>query len=249
VHRIKVIFLSDFRQLRQTKAFLIVCLLLGAFTAIAAAILGVTLRKMEFLPTTEAAPILELITGLVSYFMPLLVLMTFIWSFFNLTILKEKIDGSLQSLLATPIRPWELWIAKSMAIFVPGYLFAAISTLILLWTINLTAAMPFLGYYIMPASLMWLGFIVNPLLLLAIQLLVVMLSLINNPDIGIAPTFLVGFGLMMGIPLGIATKVIDLASRTFCLYYLLAAVVLLAVNLFLCLLLTKENIILSGKGS
>jgi hypothetical protein len=62
------------------------------------------------------------------------------------------------------------------------------------------------------------------------------------------PSFLVGFGLIIGIPLGVATGVIDLASWSFTLWYLAGAIVIWAVVGYLSRLLTKENIVLSSKG-
>jgi uncharacterized membrane protein YgaE (UPF0421/DUF939 family) len=53
---------------------------------------------------------------------------------------------------------------------------------------------------------------------------------------------------MMGIPLGVATGKINLASWTFSLWYFGGALVLFIVVCFLLRLLTKENIVLSSKG-
>jgi uncharacterized membrane protein YgaE (UPF0421/DUF939 family) len=75
-----------------------------------------------------------------------------------------------------------------------------------------------------------------------------LLNLANNPDLAIVPSFIIGFGLMMGIPLGVATGKINLASWTFSLWYLGGALVLFIIVCFLLRLLTKENIVLSGKG-
>ena len=71
-------------------------------------------------------------------------------------------------------------------------------------------------------------------------------SLAGNPDIAIAPSFLLGFGLMMGIPLGIATGAINLASWTFTLWYLGGTVIALGAVCCFFRLLTKENIVLSS---
>jgi hypothetical protein len=74
-------------------------------------------------------------------------------------------------------------------------------------------------------------------------------SLAGNPDIAIAPSFIVGFGLMMGIPLGMIIGWIDLVSWSFSLWYMAASVVILVVTFILTRLLTMENIVLSGKGN
>jgi hypothetical protein len=77
---------------------------------------------------------------------------------------------------------------------------------------------------------------------------IVLFSLANNPDVAIAPSFLVGFGLMIGMPLGIMTGTINLASWAFSLWYLAATIVVWVIVLWLTRLLTKENIVLSSKG-
>jgi hypothetical protein len=53
----------------------------------------------------------------------------------------------------------------------------------------------------------------------------------------------------MGLPIGIATGVINLASWTFTLWYFVGAVIIWGVVGYLTRLLTKENIVLSSKGS
>jgi ABC-2 type transport system permease protein len=96
--------------------------------------------------------------------------------------------------------------------------------------------------------LLLISFLINPLLFLALLLFIVLFSLANNPDIAIAPSFLVGFGLMIGIPLGVATGVINLVSWSFTLWCLGGAIIFWAADCGLYRLLTKENIVLSSKG-
>jgi uncharacterized membrane protein len=74
-------------------------------------------------------------------------------------------------------------------------------------------------------------------------------SLANNPEIAIAPSFIVGFGLMMGLPIGIATGAINLASWSFTFWYFVGTVIVWSVVGYLSRLLSKENIVLSSKGS
>jgi len=235
-------------ELRQTNAFLIVSTLFAIITAAASVIIIVVLRRQE-LPGKGAGPILELIIGLVAYFLPLFIIMTFIWAFAHLTIIKEKINGIIESLLATPLGPGEIWIAKSMAIFLPGYIMSIISTLIILLSVNFFAIIPITGSFILPAPALLISLLINPFIFLALLLFIVLFSMANNPEIAIAPSFLVGFGLMIGIPLGVATGVINLVSWSFTLWCSGGAILFLAIDCGLYRLLTKENIILSSKGS
>lgn len=246
--RISIVFHRDFRELRQTNAFLIISILFAIITAAASVIIIIALRRQELLSIETARPMLELIIGLVAYFLPVSVLMTFIWVFSNLTIIGEKVNGNVESLLATPLSPKEIWIGKSIAIFLPGYVISVITTLIVLSTVNFFVIIPATGNFILPAPLLLISFLINPLLFLGLLLFIVLFSLANNPDIAIAPSFLVGFGLMIGIPLGVATGVINLASWPFALWCLGGAIIFWAVNFGFYRLLSKENIVLSSKG-
>jgi ABC-type transport system involved in multi-copper enzyme maturation permease subunit len=248
LRRISIVFYRDFRNLRQTNAFLIISILFAIITVAASVIITIVLKGQELLGKELTRPILELIIGLVAYFLPLSVLMTFIWSFANLTIIQEKVKGNVESLLATPLSPREIWIGKSLAIFLPGYIISIISTLILLLTVNFIVIIPVTGTFILPVPMLILSFFINPLLFLAMLLFIVLFSLANNPDIAIAPSFLIGFGLMIGIPLGVAMGAINLVSWSFALWCLGGAALLLIVDCSLYRLLTKENIVLSSKG-
>ncbi len=54
---------------------------------------------------------------------------------------------------------------------------------------------------------------------------------------------------MIGIPLGLATGVIDLTSWSFALWYLAITVIAIGVVGFLSRMLTRQNIVLSSKGA
>lgn len=246
--RISTVIRRDFKELRQSSAFLIISIIFAVITVAASAIIIIVLPRTKFPGTEEARYVFGLIIGLIGYFTPVSILMTFIWTFTFSNIVKDKANGSIESLLATPLNPKEIWIAKSSAIFLPGYLMSCISTLIILLAINFFVIIPSTGSFILPIQLLLLVFIINPLLFLALLLFIVLFSLVNNPDIAIAPSFLIGFGLMIGIPLGIATGKINLVSWPFTFWCLAAAIILLAAICFLYRMLGKERIVLSSRG-
>jgi ABC-2 type transport system permease protein len=248
LRRISIVFHRDFKELRQTKAFLIIVIVFTIITIIASVVISVALKKQEWLRVEAARPMLALIMGLVAYFLPLFILMTFIWAFANLPIIKEKVNGNIESLLATPLGSKEIWMGKSLAIFLPGFAISVVSTLIVLLTINLVAIKPATGIFLLPAPMLLTGFLINPLLFFGLLLFIVLFSLANNPDIAFAPSFIIGFGLMIGIPLGVATGVINLASWSFSLWYLAGTTVIWIIVICFTRLLTKENIVLSSKG-
>ncbi len=249
MRRISIVFHRDFRELRRTGAFLIISILFAIITIAACLIIIIVLSRQEWLGKVAAEHVFEMIISAVAYFLPLSVLMTFIWAFANLTIIKEKADGNVESLLATPLSPKEIWIGKSMAIFLPGFAISVISTLIILLAVNFIVIVPSTGSFVLPLPLILVSFLINPMLFLALLLFIVLFSLANNPDIAIAPSFLIGFGLMIGIPLGMATGVINLVSWPFLFWCLGAAIIFWAIDIGLYRLLTKEKIVLSNRGA
>ena len=243
-----IILKRDFRELKQTNTFLIISIVFSVITIAIAVSVSIVLGRQEWIGQKEAQPMLELIISLIAYFLPLTILMTFIWAFSSLPVVKEKVDGSIASLIATTLTPKEIWWGKSLAIFIPGYIISIISTMIVLLAVNLSVIVPATGIFLLPLPLILTSLIFNPLLLFGLLLFIILFSLAYNPDIAITPSFLVGFGLMMGIPLGMALGAINLASWSFSLWYLAGVIIVWVIVLSLTRLLTKEKIILSAKG-
>jgi hypothetical protein len=243
-----IVFQTDFRVLRNTAAFRTL-VIISAVVAIGGSIAaGIILGRQEWLREDFARPLIEMILGIMAYFLPLFILMSFIWVFASLPIVQEKINGNLDCLLATPLGTKAIWMAKSLVVFLPAYIISVIATLIMLLTINFAAVLPLTGEFILPTPVILIGFVINPLLFFGLLAFIVLFSMANNPDIAIAPSFILGFGLMIGIPLGLATGILNLASWSFTLWYLAGAVTAWIVVFYLTRLLTKENIVLSSKG-
>ncbi len=242
-----IIFRRDFRELTQTNAFRIMVIVAIVITIAAAAGISIVLSRQGWLGEEIARPLLELILSLVAYFLPLLILLAFIWAFASLPITKEKVNGNIECLLATPLNPGAIWIGKCLAIFLPGFVISVFALLSVLVVVNLITISPATGYLVLPIPALVTGFIINPMLFFGLLAFIVLFSLANNPDIAIAPSFIVGFGLMMGLPIGIATGAINLASWAFTLWYFIGTVIVWAVVGYLSRLLSKENIVLSSR--
>jgi hypothetical protein len=238
----------DFKELRQTNVFRLM-VILSAILTIGGTVGGsILLGRQTWIGEPAGRPGLELIIGLITYFLPLVVLIAFIWAFASLPVTREKINGGVECLLATPLSPIELWIGKGLAIFLPGFVISAVANLIVVLVFNFITVLPASGDFVLPAPALLTGLFINPLLFFGLLSFIILFSLANNPDIAFAPSFILGFGLMIGIPLGVATGAINVASWPFALWYLAgAAAVWLAVG-YLTRLLTKENIVLSSKG-
>ncbi|MCJ7471255.1 MAG: hypothetical protein MUP02_00385 [Actinobacteria bacterium] len=243
-----IILKRDFRELKQTNTFLIISIVFAVITIAIAVSVSIVLSKQEWVGQKAAEPVLEIIISLIAYFLPLAILMTFIWAFSSLPVVKEKVNGNIASLIATTLTPKEIWLGKSLAIFIPGYIISIISTMIVLLTVNLSVIVPATGNFLLPLPLFLTSLIFDPLLLFGLLLFIILISLAYNPDIAITPSFLLGFGLMMGVPLGMAVGAINLASWSFSLWYLMGVIIVWIIVLLLTRLLTKEKIILSAKG-
>ena len=211
--------------------------------------ISIALHLQSWYGDAEARSVLEFITSLVIYFLPFVVLIAFIWSFASFSVIKEKVNGNIECLIATPLSPGELLIGKGLAVFLPGYMISFITLGVVLITINLSVYLPGWNTIILPGSSLVLGLVINPMLFLSILFITLILSLANNPDIAMTPSFLIGFGLMIGIPVCLGTGSVDFTSWSFALWYLLGVAIVLLVMLYTSKSLTRQNIVLSSKGS
>jgi ABC-type Na+ efflux pump permease subunit len=249
VKRINIVIKRDYRELRHSAAFRIMIYVAAAVTAAAAAGISIALDLQSWPGKPGTGPLLELFVGLVAFFLPFFVMIAFTWSFATLPVIKEKVNGNLESLMATPLTPRELWLGKSLAVFLPAYVISIIAAVVVVLVINLTAILPATGGFVLAAPALVLGLIVNPLLFFTMLLFIILFSIASNPDVAIAPSFLIGFGLMMGMPAGLGLGWFDISSWSFTLWYLAGTVVLLLVVLYLTRILKRQNIVLSSKGS
>jgi hypothetical protein len=249
VKRLLLIIRRDFKEMRSTAAFRILLIIIAFITVAASVGISTMLRFQSWYGIPEATFALDLIIGLVAYFLPFMVLMTFVWAFASIQITNEKVNGNIECILATPLSPKTLWMGKCFAVFVPAYLISIIASFILVMTVNFAVFLPGWDMFVLPGAALLNGLIINPLLFFGLLSFIVLFSLANNPDIAIAPSLLIGFGLMIGIPVGLLTGIIDITSWSFILWYLAGTVVAWVVVLCLTRLLKRQNIVLSSTGS
>lgn len=249
MNKLLLVCRRDYREMISTAAFRIMLIVAAVITIAAAAGISIALRLSEWYGATEAFPVAEFIVGLVVYFITLAILLAFTWGFSGLQITKEKVDGIIECLMATPLGPVTLWLGKCLAVFTPGFIISIASVVIVLLTVNLAAVLPGWGTFILPGASLVVGLFGNPLLFLAVLGFIMLVSLAGNPDVAIAPSFLIGFGLMIGIPAGLATGIIDITSWSFVLWYTAGATIISIIVLLMTRMLTRQNIVLSSKGS
>jgi ABC-2 type transport system permease protein len=164
--------------------------------------------------------------------------------FASQTMTREKSRGNITALLATPLQASHIWIAKSLAVFLPGLVMGEILALISLLAINYIYFIPKIGFLLNP----WIAissFIAVPLIYLSLSLLAHLIGLTGKPATGnvIVQVFLPVFTSLM-INLGVH-NVLDASSWQFTLANLGLAVVIGIIAILLRPRLTRERIVLS----
>jgi ABC-type Na+ efflux pump permease subunit len=96
------------------------------------------------------------------------------------SLVREKARGNIQALLATPISPREMWLGKSLGVFLPGLIFTVVMTLAAFLVLNIIYSSSDMGFIFTP----WM-FISNllavPLLYFAVTMFVHIIGLVGKP--------------------------------------------------------------------
>lgn len=157
---------------------------------------------------------------------------------------REKSRGNIESLMATPLDVKSIWIAKSLAVFIPGMILGEILTLAALIAVNYIYFVPKVGF-ICTSWMALSSFLAVPLIYLSLSLLVHLIGLTSKPATGniIAQIFLpVSLTLMINL---LIRNVLDAASWPFTLANFGIAAVMAVIVIILKSRITKERIVLS----
>jgi ABC-2 type transport system permease protein len=157
---------------------------------------------------------------------------------------REKSHGSIESLMATPVNINSIWIAKSLAVFIPGMVLGEVLSLAALLAVNFIYFVPVTGFIYS----FWIGlncFLVIPLIYLCMSFLAHIIGLTGKPSTSnvIVQIFLpAALSLMINL---IIRQILDAASWNFTLAGLgISAVIIIAI-LILKPRITRERIVLS----
>ncbi len=156
---------------------------------------------------------------------------------------REKSRGNIESLMATPLDVKDIWIAKSLAVFMPGMIIGEILTLAALLAVNYIYFVPRVGF-IFTQWMALSSFLAVPLIYLSLSLLVHLIGLTGKPATGnvVAQIFLpVSLTLMINL---LIRNILD-ASWPFTLVNFGIAVVMAVIVIILKSRITKERIVLS----
>jgi len=214
-------------------------------TAATAALLCVLLIAPELNKISPDKVKLELYLGIIVFTASLLGLGINLNALGFTSMIKEKSRGNIQSLLATPLKLKDIWIGKSLAIFIPGLILGELLTLISLIAINYIYFVPTIGFLFNP----WIAvtsFIVFPIMYFCLGLLVYLIGLTGKPNNAnvIALVFLPLF-VNIVIQLALRSNIMDFTSWPFTLANIVIVLVIAIIVVVLQFRLKKEKVILS----
>jgi hypothetical protein len=157
---------------------------------------------------------------------------------------REKSRGNITALLATPLETSQVWIGKSLGIFLPGLVLGEVLGATSLVAVNYIYFVPRIGFLI-NGWMIISSLVAVPLIYVSLSLLVHIIGLTGKPATGnaIVQVFLPVFASAM-INLGVR-DVLDSSSWSFAAANLGLAVVIGGVVILLRPRLTRETIILS----
>ncbi|AHZ14677.1 hypothetical protein V529_06510 [Bacillus velezensis SQR9] len=233
-NRIQVIFKRDYDEYSSWKSYKILLLMFLVLTA--AAVVSINwLLPDRFL--ISSGMISCTIISNILFMLTLIPLMISIPFFTSGTFTKEKANGIISSLLSTPLKPIEIWIGKSLAVFLPNFIVSILSPLVVLLVANNVVSIS--------VSLLLSIFLITPLLFLGLTVLTIQLSMIYSSEMSIAPSYLIALILLAGVPLGSITNYLDITSWKFTFIYLIITVFMWGLVGGFSFFLSKERIILS----
>ncbi len=165
-----------------------------------------------------------------------------IFSFMPLT--RAKSRGIIEALLAGPVTPRELWIGKSLAVWLPGLVAGEFLAVLVFCGFNVVFIIP-AGEFLFSPWMFISVFAVLPLLYLGLSLLVHLAGLSGKTASGnvIAQVFFPAFGALMTNL--VMHKVVDADGWSFTLLNLGIAAVLFFIVYLSRSFLTSERIVLS----
>jgi ABC-type Na+ efflux pump permease subunit len=99
------------------------------------------------------------------------------------TMVREKTRGNLAALMATPLKISDIWLGKTLALFVPGLILAIILTLLVLVIINVIYFLPEFGF-VFDWQMMVNSLVLVPVMYLFFGMFVHIIGLTTKPVTG-----------------------------------------------------------------
>ncbi len=234
----------EWRQMRLSPAFKVITIL-SIILGLGQALLfkGIFLAGIP-LKSGFSLDDMRFLAGLGSYPLSFLIAMTLIWAFGATLLARDKASGTIDILMACPLSPYHILMAKGLLLSIPSTLLSVTLTLPSLLIIE-HACRDIVGGSALTAPVLLNAWIILPVLFLCLTLVMTGISFISNGDISILPSFIMGFGMMILIPIGIKNRTLDISAWSFSLLHLMILGILLIILFILLLVVNKEKIVLS----
>jgi hypothetical protein len=183
-----------------------------------------------------------------SYGITMLPFSLLVWVFAGAIVMREKLTGNLETLLATPLSLPEIWLGKTLALSAMATGIGWLSGLLAVVAAHCVVAAT-LGRFVflLSAPAIVAAFVLNPLFFSGMCALILIIALAKDADASLLPSFLIGMGAMIGLPVGIGTGAINIGSWAFCLYQTGASALLWCAVLAILFTTKKENVVLSAR--
>ena len=163
------------------------------------------------------------------------------------SLVKEKAQRIYESILGGPVGVREFWLAKSLAIFLPGLAFCEFVSIAILLGVGGLLIGPGLGPLVSPMMLFNVLALI-PILYLPLGCLVILVGLVGNPVSGNVIAN-IAFSALITVAINLVTRGgVDMRSPAFAAWSLSLALAVGILVLVLQLRLSKERIVLSCRS-
>jgi ABC-2 type transport system permease protein len=167
-------------QLRMTATTVITLMIILVCAAGTIAILAALILNPEMEKANPDMSVLENAMGITLFCASFLTIGIYSSVFSYQSLVREKARGNIQALLATPVSPQEMWLGKSLAVFIPGLIFTVILTIAAFLTLNLIYFTGDTGF-VFTAWMFISNLLAVPLLYLAVTMFVHIVGLVGKP--------------------------------------------------------------------
>ncbi len=255
--RVAAVCGRDLHELRATPAFRA---LAAAFAALAVGIaVGAGFLVRSVLRGTadlDARAVDGIVKGVVGgflvdnalYAVTMLPYSLMVWVFAASLVMREKLSGNLETLLATPLSLAEIWLGKTLALAAASTVIGWSCGAVALVAAHAVVAMGLSRFVpVVSAPGVVAAGLLNPLFFSGMCALIILIALVKDADASLLPSFLIGMGAMIGLPVAIGIGAITIGSWRFCLYQAGAAAALWVAVLVLLLGSRKERVVLSAR--
>lgn len=244
MRKLMVIMKKDLRETFRTKAFYVsIGIVVFVMVMLGWGIGG----EIGTLVEEAGIPAIQALLGTFAFMLSLTVMIIFCIYINGYTLMMEKTKRSIESLLCTPLSLKQIWLGKTLALFLPSLILGWLFTFGTIAGINQFFIAPELGRFIMPGAAPLVAIlVVVPLIFFFLSSLVVVLQLIIA-NIRWVNAALMGtmFALIFGV-----SSVLTFGPSSWNIVFVSLGVagILALIAFLLSSRVTKERIVLSSKG-